>query len=161
VSQSSFSAGSMSCPLAKRNVAVPPNSGFGNDIDIFLRTELDNAANSGNILENRVSATELEPVRQGYRGLSSSKRLIFGPTQLTAGAVRQRGCTTVYVVSKQGMRFAHLWEAPAISFIFYDEDGEPFGFSEPDPSIFFNDVISFINLGDGTRKSRGSQIGMS
>lgn len=134
--------------LEKRNVPEP-----GANLDKFIGDCLSSANTAGNILVNRVAIIPdqlpFADGRQGFVGLSSSARLVFGAAPLTAALAGMKGCTVVFVIGKRGVWFAHLWEGPAMTTFGFNSNGEVIGYGEPDPRVFFNDVINFIPNGDG------------
>src|SRR5262249_10171144 len=115
-SLSSPTVGPTSCPLSKRTVLTPENFP-NNNVDGFLLSEMDNAAENGNLLEARSNGIPI------MGGLSSSKRLPFLDRPFRAGVNGQSGCTSVFIFSKQGMWEAHFWEIPAFAHPSLIEDG--------------------------------------
>jgi len=111
----------------------------------FLQQELGNA----DLLQLRGTV----PITGGQ---SSSKRLQFLNRPFSTGIRGQLGCTTVYIISKQGIWEAHFFEIPAFTSATNTEevDGEVVVTETmPSPLDFFNnEVINFIGNGDGPGK---------
>jgi hypothetical protein len=127
-----------SCPLVKRTVLLPQNFP-GNDVNAFLKCEIENAKENGNLLMNDLAGT-------------STKRFVFGPTSFQTGMVDLQGCTAVFVISKQGMWEAHLWESPDMATEIVDADNNVIDtFVPTDDTTFNSQIINYIKNGGGRK----------
>jgi len=140
--QSSHLVEPTSCPLTKRTLALP-----GNDTNAFIEQQIKEAGAS-NLLELRGT-----PGDSKTGGLSSSKRFQFLDKAILTGAINLRGCTTVFIFSKQGMWEAHFWEIPSFEIPTLIVDDIIVKTETSPCKDFQHDVIDFIQDGDGPGKA--------
>lgn len=134
----------IACPAAvakeKRNIIQPNDAPDG--FSDFWSNELNNARVNGNMLPLKGT-----PVQEGdlRGGVSSSALMIFGNQPFRYGADRQRGCTSIWILTRKGLWAAHIWEVGSMGMIDLDEHGETV---EQDIEFFQPAVLDFINNGN-------------
>ncbi|KAL9106619.1 MAG: hypothetical protein Q9227_008402 [Pyrenula ochraceoflavens] len=98
--------------------------------------------------------TNLENLEPGGVATSSSKMVAFGDQSFPTGVGEQEGCTTIWVIAKEGMWAAHIWEVPSMMTPRMDTAGNIYGLGPPKEEDFQRLAVNFIRDGDGQGKSR-------